>query len=64
MTYINSYNGMRRYGSERVSVSKKWTDMDAPSSAQERREEELWMMSEEDYEKFLEERKEMYKRRA
>lgn len=59
MTYINSYNGMRRYGSERTSVSKRWTDMDAPSSAQERREEALWTMSDEDYERFLTERKEM-----
>lgn len=62
MTYINSYNGMRRYGSERVSVSKRWTDMDAPSSVQERREEALWMMSDEDYDRFLDERKEMRNR--
>ncbi len=61
MKYVCSYNGVRRYGEDRVSVSKKWTELDPPVG-REVYEEDLWQMSDEDYDKFLAERKEMRKR--
>lgn len=53
--YLNSPQGVKSYAT--TDPIRKWTDMEAPKTASEREEEELWKMSDAEYENFLHNRR-------